>query len=194
MTMTNPTEILANLEAAANNVRAACTPDYAAQVAKTADVIIQTFRNGRKLLVFGNGGSAADAMHIAAELVGRFLLKRDGLPVIALGTNPSVYTAWTNDCSFDALFERELQALGQPGDAVWAISTSGNSENVIRACSYARCNGIQTIGMTGRGGGRLAEFSDILLAAPASETPRIQEIHLLTYHTICEIVERQLSA
>jgi D-sedoheptulose 7-phosphate isomerase len=179
-------------EQSAANLLHACDDAYEARVEEAIELLINTFRNGGKLLVFGNGGSAADAMHIAGELAGRFYLDRPGLPAIALGCNPALVTAWGNDHSFETIFERQIQALGKPGDVAWGISTSGNSPNVVLGCESARRNGLKTIGLTGAGGGTLARHSDILLAVPATGTPRIQEVHLVTYHVICAGVEADL--
>jgi D-sedoheptulose 7-phosphate isomerase len=155
-------------------------------------MLTEAFLGGKKLLVYGNGGSASDAEHICGELVGRFLKERRGLPAIALSSNQSVLTAWGNDYSFDSVFERQVQALGQPGDVAWGISTSGNSANVVRAHRMAKELGMRTIGLTGLGGGELGPWCDVLLAAPVRETPRIQEVHLVTYHAICAEVEERL--
>jgi D-sedoheptulose 7-phosphate isomerase len=164
--------------------------EYPASVAAAINLLSAAFQSGRKLLVFGNGGSASDAEHISAELVGRFLVERPGLPAICLTSNAAVVTAWANDYSYDQVFSRQIQAFGVPGDVAWGISTSGASKNVVAGLQTARAAGLRTIGMTGASGGSLASLSDVLLAAPATATPRIQEIHLVTYHAICEAVER----
>ena len=179
-------------EQSAANLLQACDDAYQARVEEAIELLVTTFRNGGKLLVFGNGGSAADAMHIAGELAGRFYVDRPGLPAIALGCNPALVTAWSNDHSFETIFERQIQALGRPGDVAWAISTSGNSRNVVLGCECARRNGLTTIGLTGAGGGKLGPHCDILMAASTKETPRIQEVHLVTYHAICAGVEANL--
>jgi D-sedoheptulose 7-phosphate isomerase len=165
---------------------------YPASIQAAIDLLAAAFESSRKLLVFGNGGSAADAQHICGELVGRFLLERPGLPAICLTSNSAVLTAWANDYSFEDVFARQIQAFGVPGDVAWGISTSGNSKNVVAALQTARETGLQTIGMTGASGGRLAPLCDVLLAAPSSHTPRIQEIHLVTYHAICAAVEERV--
>ena len=185
-------EVRSMFEDAAANLLRSCTGDYLARLGEAVAVLCEAFQSGKKLLVYGNGGSASDAQHICGELVGRFLKERRGLPAIALSSNQSVLTAWGNDYSFETIFERQVQALGSPGDVAWGISTSGNSENVIRGHRMARELGIATIGMTGEGGGRLAPLCDVLLAAPVRETPRIQEVHLVTYHAICASVEERL--
>jgi D-sedoheptulose 7-phosphate isomerase len=147
---------------------------------------------GRKLLVFGNGGSSADAEHLCAELLGRFERERRPVAAIALTTNQSFLTAWSNDYRFDAVFERQIEAFGQPGDIAWGISTSGNSANVVNALRRAREMGLRTIGLTGQGGGRMAQHCDVLMAVTLAETPRIQEVHLVTYHSICAALEERL--
>lgn len=176
----------------AANLIAICEGRYLSQVTAAIDILVESFHSGRKLLVYGNGGSAADAQHICAELVGRFVRERRGLPAVALTTNQSLLTAWANDYDFDSVFERQIQALGQPGDVAWGISTSGNSPNVVRAQQAARERGLRTIGLTGLGGGELSAFCDVLMAVPVTETPRIQEVHLVTYHAICAAVEERL--
>lgn len=149
-------------------------------------------RNGGKLLVMGNGGSAADAQHLAAELVGRFLLERRALPAIALTTDTSILTAVGNDYGFDEVFARQVEALAASGDLVLGISTSGQSANVIKALAAAREKGCQTIGLLGRDGGRVAGMVDLALTVPSPETPRIQEAHQLIIHIICDLVEKEL--
>ena len=169
-----------------------CEGPYLAQLIRAVDVLTEAFQSGRKLLVFGNGGSSADAQHICAELVGRFARERAGLPAMALSTDPSILTSLGNDYGFAAIFERQIEAHGKPGDVAWGISTSGNSPNVVRGLEKANQAGMKTIGLTGIGGGKLARFCDVLLAVPLRETPRIQELHLLTYHAICGAVEAAL--
>lgn len=173
---------------AANMSRIADAP-YVDQIARAVDLLDAAFRSGRKLLVFGNGGSAADAQHLAAELVGRFAAYRRPLPAIALTTNEALLTAWSNDRSFDDVFARQVEALGVPGDVAWGISTSGTSTNVVNAMRRARELGLRTIGLTGQSGGALGDLSDVLLAVPLTETARIQEVHLVTYHAICAALE-----
>lgn len=141
------------------------------------------------LLVCGNGGSASDALHITAELVGRYLKERQAMKAIALTANPAVLTAWSNDYDFDTVFARQVEALGEAGGVVLGISTSGNSENVIEALKAARSLNMATIALTGAGGGRLAPLCDILLEVPSTATPRIQEAHICIYHFICQRVE-----
>ena len=155
-------------------------------------VLVDALGRRRSVLVCGNGGSAADALHIAGELVGRFLLNRRGLPVIALPADPGVMTAWANDHSFETVFARQVEAFGQAGGVVWGISTSGNSPNVVAALEAGHALGMTTIGLTGSGGGRLAAVSDVLIDAPSNRTPHVQEMHVCLYHFICAEVERRL--
>jgi len=147
----------------------------------------------RPLLICGNGGSAADALHISGELVGRFLRERKALNVICLNANVSVLTAWANDYDYDSVFARQVEAHGQPGGVCWGISTSGNSPNVLQALQKAKDLEMQTIALTGKGGGKLATVADILIEVPSRSTPRIQELHLPIYHYLCEQVELNLS-
>ncbi len=155
--------------------------------------IIMAYKTGGKVVLFGNGGSAADAQHIAGELVGRFMLKRQAFPAIALTTNTSTLTAVANDYGYDAVFSRQVEALVNEKDVVIAISTSGNSPNVIEAIKLAKTKGAKTIGLTGGNGGRLAEVADLVLIVPSDSTPRIQEAHITIGHIVCELVERELS-
>jgi D-sedoheptulose 7-phosphate isomerase len=177
---------------AARSLNAICSTSYPAEVQRAIDLLVQRFSAGNKLLVCGNGGSAADAMHICAELVGRFLKDRAALPAIALSANQPVLTALSNDYGYQTVFARQVEALAKSGDVVWGISTSGNSGNVVEALRVARSLSAFTIGLTGNGGGAIAQHSDVLLAVPLSLTPRIQEVHTATYHAICEIVEAAL--
>jgi D-sedoheptulose 7-phosphate isomerase len=155
--------------------------------------IVAALRAGQPLLVCGNGGSAADAQHITAELVGRFLRERRGLRVICLADNAPVLTAWANDYSYETVFSRQVEAYGAAGAALLGLSTSGNSANVVAAFATARDMGLTTIAMTGEGGGRLAPLADHLLAVPSRSTPLIQQAHLCLYHYLCEAVERELA-
>jgi D-sedoheptulose 7-phosphate isomerase len=157
------------------------------------EIIYNALKSGNKILICGNGGSAADAQHFAAELVGRFKLERRGFPAIALTTDTSILTALGNDYGFDIIFERQVEALGKEGDVLVGISTSGNSENVIRAVNKAKEMGIYTIGLLGKGGGKLKDIVDLALIVPSNDTARIQECHLTIYHVICEEVEKRLT-
>lgn len=161
-------------------------------VVETARSIIDALAKGNKVLVMGNGGSAADAQHLAAELVGRFLRERRALPAIALTTDSSILTAVGNDYGFDQVFSRQVEALAQPGDVVIGISTSGKSANVRAALSAARAAGCRTIGLLGRDGGDIAGLVDQALVIPVQETPHIQEAHVTIIHILCNLVEREL--
>ncbi|HOW36004.1 MAG TPA: D-sedoheptulose 7-phosphate isomerase [Candidatus Omnitrophota bacterium] len=152
--------------------------------------ITKALRNGNKIIFFGNGGSAADSQHLAAELIGRFEKERRSLAAIALTTDTSSLTALGNDYGFDAVFARQLQGLGRRGDVAVAISTSGNSKNVLEAVRQARKMGIKVLSLTGCGGGKLACLSDISLIVPSRRTARIQESHICAAHVICELVEK----
>lgn len=178
---------------AAGNMTAVAGSSYPQSVGKAVDMIHQAFASGRKLLVFGNGGSSADAQHFVCEFVGRFLTDRRALPAIALTTNQAILTAWSNDRSFDEVFARQVEALGAPGDVAFGISTSGASANVLTALQRARARGLHTIGLTGSGG-RMAPLCDVLLAVPLTGTQDIQEVHLVTYHAICAAVEERLAS
>lgn len=149
----------------------------------------EALRSGKKILFCGNGGSAADAQHLAAELVGRYEKNRKALPAIALTTDTSVLTAVGNDFGFDEVYARQVEALGNMGDVIIAISTSGNSNNVVRAVEAARAKGMHTIAFTGASGGKLKEICDLIYAVPSDITARIQEMHILGGHIICELVE-----
>jgi D-sedoheptulose 7-phosphate isomerase len=144
---------------------------------------------GKKILWCGNGGSAADAQHMAAEIVGRFRRERRGLPSIALTTDTSILTAVANDYGYEAVFSRQVEALGNEGDVLVAISTSGNSPNVVKAVEMAKELGLVTVGFTGAGGGRLATLADFLFAVPTKDTARVQEAHSLVAHVLCDWVE-----
>ena len=164
---------------------AACKADIEA----AAQAIIFAIEDGGKMLLFGNGGSAADAQHMAAEFIGRFLKERRSLPAVALTTNSSSLTCLGNDYGYDTVFARQIEALGKKGDIAFGITTSGGSANVVAAFKKARSLGLKTIALTGCGGGKCKDLADIYLCVPSQETPRIQETHLLLYHTICQLVE-----
>jgi D-sedoheptulose 7-phosphate isomerase len=159
-----------------------------------ADALIAAYREGKKAIFFGNGGSAADAQHLAAEFLGRFLREREPLPALALNTNTSAVTAIGNDYGFDQTFARQLAALSCSGDVAVGISTSGNSPNVMEALACARRRGLFTIAMTGASGGLLRGSVDVLIAVPSEETPRIQECHILAGHALCDAVESAMLA
>ncbi len=164
----------------------------AEEIERAALLMAECLRGDGAVLVFGNGGSAADAQHIAGELVGRFALERRGLRAIALTTDSSVLTSLTNDYGYDAVFARQVEALGRRGDIALAISTSGNSPNVLRAIETAREKGMRVIGLSGGDGGKMRSLCDPILLAPSRETPRIQEGHALIYHILCGLVEREI--
>jgi D-sedoheptulose 7-phosphate isomerase len=168
------------------------SPDIAAAVAAVAQACCQAYAAHGKVLLCGNGGSAADCQHIAGELVGRFAFDRPGLAAIALTTDASVNTAIANDYGYSHAFARQVQALGRPGDVLWAYSTSGNSANVLAAIEAAREAGLVTVGFTGRAGGAMRQRCDHLLAMPSDRTPHIQEGHLMIGHALCELIEDTL--
>ena len=164
---------------------------YLEAVSAAASAISQAIQRGNKVLFFGNGGSAADAQHLAAELVGRFLQEGRALPAIALTTNTSVLTAIANDYSYEFVFARQLEALGTRGDVAMGITTSGNSPNILKAMESASAKGLVTIGLTGASGGKLRPLVTHCLCIPSDDTPRIQECHILSGHILCEIIESQ---
>ena len=154
-----------------------------------ANLCIDCLQNGGKILIFGNGGSAADAQHIAAEMVGRYKVERKGLPAIALTTDTSALTSIVNDYGYNHIFDRQVEALANEGDAVIGISTGGSSANVISALKLANKLGCKTIGLSGRDGGEMNTLCDINLVVPAEDTPRIQEMHIVIGHTICHLID-----
>ena len=164
-----------------------------AEISTAARLIIETLQSGNKLLIMGNGGSAADAQHMAAELVGRFLLNRQALPAIALTTDSSILTAVGNDFGFDAVFSRQVEALASPGDLLIGISTSGNSANVLAALKTAQGQGCRTIALTGGSGGQISQLADHCLLIPTDHTPYIQEAHLTIIHILCDLAEQALA-
>lgn len=176
----------------AANMRTVAEGPYADAIAAAVDLLSKAFTSGNKLLVFGNGGSSADAQHLSAELVGRFVRERRALPAIALTTNQAVLTAWSNDYSFEDVFARQIDALGAPGDVALGISTSGASPNVLVALRRARDRGLRTIGLTGAHAAAMAPLCDVVLSVPLETTARIQEVHLVTYHAICAALEARL--
>jgi|TARA_B110000261_G_C12998893_1_gene323380 D-sedoheptulose 7-phosphate isomerase len=161
-------------------------------IENTSIALTKAFQQKNQVLFCGNGGSASDAQHIAAELSGRFYFDRPPLNAEALHVNSSYLTAVANDYSYDVIYERLVEAKGKKGDVLVGISTSGNSENVLRALKKAKSLGMITVALTGESGGKIAEYADFLLAVPSNDTPRIQEIHILLGHIICEIVEKEL--
>jgi phosphoheptose isomerase len=159
-------------------------------VIEAAAAISASLHGGGKLLIFGNGGSASDAQHAAAELVGRFERERGGMAAVALTADPSVLTSISNDYGFEHVFARQVEALGRPGDIAFAISTSGNSPNVLAALAAAHARGLKTVALTGRDGGAVAHAAEIHINVPSSSTARVQEVHRTLLHVICDLVER----
>ena len=175
-------------------VKEAIIRDQLSLIEKAATALMDCVRAGKKILFFGNGGSASDSQHLAAEFVGRYEKERRALPAIALTTDTSILTAVGNDYGFDHIFERQVAALAQEGDVAVAFSTSGNSKNVILAIQKARQLGVYTIGLTGRGGGAMKSAVDLAIVVPSQKTSRIQECHIMIGHILCERVDEFLSA
>ena len=173
-------------------VKAELLEQHVCVITQLAGLLTDAFRAGRKLVLFGNGGSAADAQHVAAELVNRFQMDRDPLAAIALTTDTSILTSWGNDVAFDQVFSRQVRALVQSGDVAVGISTSGNSPNVINGVIAAREMGATTVGFTGRSGGELKDLVDVCCHVPSDNTPRIQEAQITIWHALCEVVEREM--
>ncbi|WP_080902821.1 SIS domain-containing protein [Parabacteroides sp. Marseille-P3160] len=169
-------------------------PELLGRIEQATELVATAFRSGGKVFFCGNGGSAADAQHLAAEFSGKFYLDRKGLPAEALHCNTSYLTAVSNDYSYEIAYARLIDGIGKAGDVLIGLSTSGNSKNILLAFEKARSMGISTIGFTGKGGGKMRELSDVLLNVPSEDTPRIQESHILIGHILCEIVERNLFA
>lgn len=168
------------------------SPDEAGKTLQAAGLMVEAFRNGRKVVFFGNGGSAADAQHLAAELVGRFALNRKALPALALSVNTSVLTSISNDTDYRYVFSRQIEGLVDEGDVVVAISTSGRSPSVLEGIRAARERGARTVGLTGLAGEPMRKDCELCITVPSLKTPRIQEAHLTLGHIICELVEREL--
>jgi D-sedoheptulose 7-phosphate isomerase len=174
------------------DVKAQLLEQHVSIMAHLAEILINALRAGKKLVLFGNGGSAADAQHVAAELVNRFLMNRDALAAIALTTDTSVLTSVCNDVAFDQVFSRQVRALVQKGDVVVGISTSGNSPNVLNGIIAATEKQAVTVGFVGRGGGELKDLVDICYHVPSDSTPRIQEAQITIWHAVLEVVEQEL--
>ena len=162
-------------------------------IARMVEEITSSFKQNGKVIFFGNGGSAADSQHVAAEFIGRFERERKSLPAIALTTDTSILTALGNDYGFESVFSRQLEGIGKKGDVAVAISTSGNSPNVLEGVRQAKKMGIKTLAFTGRDGGKLAKAGDVSLIVPSDNTARIQEAHICIFHIICELVENNFS-
>ena len=186
-----PQEIEAQLTDSAELVRE--TAAAAGLLASIAQEVADALASGHKVLLCGNGGSAADAQHVATELLARYKLERRALPAVSLGTDVTFLTAMSNDFAFEEVFARQVQAYGREGDVLWAFSTSGNSPNVLMALRTARHRGMATIGFTGASGGKLKPLVDHCLCVPSTDTPRIQEVHMAAAHVICDLVERELA-
>ncbi len=166
--------------------------EHASEVEAIARTLVDVFTRGNKVLIFGNGGSSADAQHLAGEFVNRFLFDRPALGAISLSSDTSVLTSISNDSAFEMVFSRQIEALGREGDLAWGISTSGNSANVLAGIKTARKKGLLTVGFSGGEGGELAKIVDHALVVPSGMTPRVQEVHIISGHIICELVESQL--
>lgn len=192
--MANPTQQIEKIKAIWNEHLevAKALPNLASQVSSAIDLIYSSLAAGGLLLIAGNGGSAADAQHIAAELTGRFLLERRPFRALALHANTSSVTAVGNDYGYEQVFARELTAHARPGDVLLAISTSGNSPNILRAIEAARQCKVVVIGLTGKTGGQMRAACDLCLCVPCKSTPRMQEMHITIGHTICELLEARL--
>ena len=182
--------ILGILEAGIETKRR-CIETNVDNIIKAADMLASCISSGNKVLIFGNGGSAADAQHLAAEFVNRFQIERPPLAAIALTTDTSILTSIGNDYHFDDIFSKQIQALGKNGDIAWGISTSGNSSNVLKAVTAAQKIGITTIGFTGRAG-KLADCADLVFSVESDTTARIQETHIMLGHIVCDLLERKL--
>jgi len=170
-------------------IKAVQEHNLAVKVSKATDLVIATLKAGNKVLIFGNGGSAADAQHFATELTARYKLERQALGALALTTDTSALTAVANDYSYDVVFKRQVEALGRKGDLLIGISTSGNSENIVQAFKEGKKIGTKILGFSGNDGGAMNEFCDINLVVPSFDTPRIQEMHILFFHSICHCVD-----
>lgn len=184
--------LIADRLAESGQVKHLLASAYLEPVAQAASLVVETLRAGRSVLLFGNGGSAADAQHIAAEFVGRYVEDRPALPAVALTTDSSALTAIGNDYGFEQVFARQVRALGRPGDLAIGISTSGTSANVNAGLAAARELGLRTIGLAGRGGGELARIAEVCIVVPSRVTARIQEAHIAVGHILCELVDREL--
>jgi len=175
-----------------SRVKEAFINENLSKLINVIDVLTAALKSGNKILLFGNGGSAADAQHIAAEFINRFLIERPPLPAIALTTDTSVITSIGNDYDFSEIFSKQIRAIGQPGDVAWGISTSGNSANVMKGMEAAKKMGLVTVAFTGKDGGNIAKIVDFSVNVSSSNTARIQETHITAGHAICELVDMKL--
>jgi D-sedoheptulose 7-phosphate isomerase len=185
-------DYIVNVFKESNRVKDIFLNENLGRIAQVVDVVTAALKAGRKILLFGNGGSAADAQHIAGEFVNRFLIERPPLPAIALTTDTSVMTSISNDYEFSDVFSKQIRAIGQAGDIAWGMSTSGSSPNVVKAFEAAKKIGMITIGLTGKDGGEIARMVDYSLNVSSGNTPRIQETHITASHVICELVDVKL--
>ena|SRR5687768_13232415 len=183
----------ARIEESQATVRGLGAPETVAELVRMARLLVEGFSAGAQLLIFGNGGSAEQAQHLAGELVGRLRLQRAPLPAVSLSDNTAAMTAIANDYGYGEVFARQVEGFGRPGDIALALSTSGRSENVLRGVQAARRGGLATLAMTGPEASPLAEAVDLCLRAPGAETTRVQECHLVATHVLCELVERALA-
>ena len=190
--MKNAAQLIEQMVRESLNVKSRFFEENRDRIVETAAKLAQVLKSGHKVLFFGNGGSAADAQHLASELVGRFGPDRPALPGISLSTDTSILTALGNDYGYEKVFSRQIEALGQNGDAAIGISTSGNSPSVLEALDAARARGLLTIGFTGESGGKMNGRADVLFRVPSKQTPRIQETHLLLGHILCDLADREL--
>ena len=188
--MKNRTEEVINSQI--DNLKNLKESDYSNKLIEISNLITKSIEKGGKILIAGNGGSAADSQHFAAELVGRFMKERRAIPAIALTTDTSVLTCMGNDYGFDDIFQRQVEALGNKNDIFFGISTSGNSKNIIKAVAEAKKKGLTTVGLLGKDGGKLKELCDYNITLPYKETARVQEHHIMTIHLICEFVENSI--
>ena len=187
--MTSVNEVIAKEFEAHLKTIQAVIGNMESSLEEAANLVVNTLKNGNKVLLCGNGGSAADAQHIAAELTGRYKTERKGLPAIALTTDTSALTAISNDYGYAKVFDRQVEALANKGDLLIGISTSGNSDNIISALTTAKELGCSILGLSGHDGGKMNDICDVNLVVPSDDTPRIQEIHILLGHTLCQIVD-----
>jgi D-sedoheptulose 7-phosphate isomerase len=181
-----------NIFKESSRVKEAFINENLSKLINIIDVLTAALKSGNKILLFGNGGSAADAQHIAAEFINRFLIERPPLPAIALTTDTSVITSIGNDYDFSEIFSKQIRAIGQPGDVAWGISTSGNSANVMKGLEVAKKMGLVTVAFTGKDGGSIAKIVDFSVNVSSSSTARIQETHITAGHAICELVDMKL--
>jgi D-sedoheptulose 7-phosphate isomerase len=185
--------LAAYLDQSADVISSAVAHVPEANMTRAIDLCVTALKNGKTILVCGNGGSASDAMHITGEFVGRFLKERKAFRCICLSDNPAVLTAWANDYDFETVFSRQVEAYGEADGVLIALTTSGNSPNVLKAAETAKKMGLGVIGLTGEGGGKLAAHCDVLLDAPSKQTPFIQQVHVCLYHYLCAMVETRMA-